>query len=149
MTPATKASPVHEGRVAPPVPWGLLSPTANQEMAPEGRIGEGEHELVQAEVGLAADEGYLQNPRPAGLLPGVLMRPPRRVLLASAAPLDLTADRRHRPPEAARDRSERVTAGETHEYLLAIEDRQIVPRQVVGRISSFSKLGMVGSARPA
>jgi len=61
MTPATKAPPVHEGRVAPPVPWGLLSPTANQEMVPEGRIREGEHELVQAEVALAMAEGYLQN----------------------------------------------------------------------------------------
>ncbi|GLJ62031.1 hypothetical protein GCM10017576_21610 [Microbacterium barkeri] len=28
---------------------------------PEGRIGEGEHELVQAEVALAMAEGYLQN----------------------------------------------------------------------------------------
>src|SRR5690606_25240177 len=61
MTPATKAPPVHEGRVAPPVPWGLLSPTANQEMVPEGRIREGEHGLVQAEVALAMAEGYLQN----------------------------------------------------------------------------------------
>ncbi|GAA5155903.1 hypothetical protein GCM10023214_12310 [Amycolatopsis dongchuanensis] len=52
---------MHEGRVAPPVPWGLLLPTANQEMVPEGRIREGEHELVQAEVALAMAEGYLQN----------------------------------------------------------------------------------------
>ncbi|SFK47673.1 hypothetical protein SAMN05421835_12238 [Amycolatopsis sacchari] len=30
-------------------------------MVPEGRIREGEHELVQAEVALAMAEGYLQN----------------------------------------------------------------------------------------
>src|SRR3546814_19756087 len=57
------------------------------------------------------------------------MRPPRRVPVASAAALDLAADGRDRPPETARDRGERFTAGKPYEYLLAVKDRQLpLPR---------------------
>lgn len=52
------------------------------------------------------------------------MRPPRRVLLPTAAALNLTADGRHRPPEAARDRGERVTAGEPDQDPLSVKDCQ-------------------------
>lgn len=53
------------------------------------------------------------------------MRPPRRVPLPPAAALDLAADRRHRPSQGERDRGQRVTARETNQDLLTIEDRQM------------------------